>query len=1220
MIKKIILTTLVMLAFQFGFSQAGTGSLKGTVVDKTTGETLPFVNLVLIQNGTQKAGAATNIDGKFIINSIQPGKYTLQVSFIGYTKFQMNNLLIQSNKITFQDVKLKSTDIEIETFEVIEYEVPLIDKDAGASGGTVTRDQISKMAGRSAASVAATVGGVSTNADGGISSVRGARSGDTYYYIDGIKVRGTSSLPKSAIQEVSVMTGGLPANYGDATGGIISITTRGPSSFYFGGVEYVTSGYKIGEKTYGLDHNGYNLIEGSLSGPLFMKKDKDGNNEKPILGFFLSGNATHIIDTRPLGNDQYQLKSEVKDQILENPIIVGEGGGVNYVTDFLTMDDFDKINFRQNVTQKSASISTKLDVNTGPNMNLSFGGTFNYGSGNGYSYSSALLNSDNLSNSSSNTWRAYGKLTQRFANNTNKDSEKGSRISNAFYTVMVDYSKTSNNTKNTRHEDNLFDYGYVGKFDRQFENSYGYDAETNMFIHNGFRETSADFTASDKNSDLAAVTSQFYNLYGANIRNLDNVLAGNALRNGDVPRSVYGLFTNVGVQPGSFSKGEFGQFRVTASGSASIGDHALTLGFEYEQRNDRGYSIAPISLWSRMRQLANSHIGELDINNPNDAYKGTYLYRTYNRLNGAEGAYIGSDEQSFFDFNLRKSLGLNPDGIDYVVVDAIDPSKFNLDFFSADELTNGGFSQTLVTYYGYDHTGKKVVGKPSFDDFFNKQDEFGNYTRPIGTFDPIYFAGFVMDKFAFNDIIFNVGLRIDRYDANQPVLKDKYLFANARTVGEVSTLDGLNVTHPTNMGSDYVVYVNDINNPTAINGYRDGETWYNNQGLEISDPLTIESPNGIAPYLASGVNESDEVNSSAFEDYTPSVIIMPRISFSFPISEDALFFAHYDVLSQRPSTGNRINPMDYLYIRNISASTLSNPDLRPSKTIDYEVGFQQVLTTSSSLKIAGFYREQRDNITIINIAGAYPKTYRTYGNLDFGTVKGLTLTYDKRKSKNLWLKVSYTLQFAEGTGSSASSSVSLINSGQPNLKAIFPYSYDQRHQITGTMDYRYGDGRDYNGPVLWGKKILKNTGVNFTANFASGTPYSAAKNTVPLTGGISYVLDGTPNGSRRPSQFRVAMQMDRNFLLKFGKDKQKAANLNVYLLVNNLLNTKNIVGVYRATGNADDDGYLSDAQHQSVIASQIDEASYRQYYELSMNNPFNYSTPRTIRIGVKLDF
>ena len=208
--------------------------------------------------------------------------------------------------------------------------------------------------------------------------------------------------------------------------------------------------------------------------------------------------------------------------------------------------------------------------------------------------------------------------------------------------------------------------------------------------------------------------------------------------------------------------------------------------------------------------------------------------------------------------------------------------------------------------------------------------------------------------------------------------------------------------------------------------------------------------------------------------------------------------------------------------------------------------------------------------------------------MDFGTVKGLTLTYDKRKSKNLWMKVSYTLQFAEGTGSSAGSSLALINSGQPNLRAIFPYSYDQRHAVNATVDFRYGEDKDYNGPVIAGKKILENTGVNFTANFASGTPYSAAKSAVPLTGELAPVLSGTPNGSRNPSQFRVALQLDRNFMLKMGSKKQKTAALNVYLLFNNLLNARNILGVYRATGNADDDGYLSDAQFQSIIAAASD--------------------------------
>jgi hypothetical protein len=127
MIKKIILTLLATISLSLIYSQQGTGQLKGQITDKATGETLPFVNLVLEQNGSQKAGAASDLDGNFLINSIEPGEYTLKVSFVGYKKFQVNNLLIKSNKITFQDIPLESGDVELEEFTVVDYEVPLLD-------------------------------------------------------------------------------------------------------------------------------------------------------------------------------------------------------------------------------------------------------------------------------------------------------------------------------------------------------------------------------------------------------------------------------------------------------------------------------------------------------------------------------------------------------------------------------------------------------------------------------------------------------------------------------------------------------------------------------------------------------------------------------------------------------------------------------------------------------------------------------------------------------------------------------------------------------------------------------------------------------------------------------------------------------------------------------------------------------------------------------------
>ena len=277
---KLVFTTF-LLSVGFVFAQTGVGTIKGKVKDKETGEPLPFVKVVVQQGGQQKGFAATDFNGDFIISSLSPGKYDVEVRFVGYGSIRQEGVVVNSDKYTILPLELGASSEMLDVVEVIHYEVPLIDQDGGASGATVTRDDIAKMPTRSAQGVAQTVGGVYAAEGSGDLSIRGTRSDATYYYIDGIKVRGSSNLPKSAIQEVAVVTGGIPANYGDVTGGVISITTRGPSAKYFGSFEGVTSGFYVNGadplgydgRVFGLDKYAYNLVEGMISGPLLMKKD-----------------------------------------------------------------------------------------------------------------------------------------------------------------------------------------------------------------------------------------------------------------------------------------------------------------------------------------------------------------------------------------------------------------------------------------------------------------------------------------------------------------------------------------------------------------------------------------------------------------------------------------------------------------------------------------------------------------------------------------------------------------------------------------------------------------------------------------------------------------------------------------------------------------------------------------------------------------------------------
>ena len=62
---------------------------------------------------------------------------------------------------------------------------------------------------------------------------RGSRTENTVSYIDGVKVSGNvPRVPPSAISSVSVYTGGLPARYGDVTGGVIVIETKTYGEMY----------------------------------------------------------------------------------------------------------------------------------------------------------------------------------------------------------------------------------------------------------------------------------------------------------------------------------------------------------------------------------------------------------------------------------------------------------------------------------------------------------------------------------------------------------------------------------------------------------------------------------------------------------------------------------------------------------------------------------------------------------------------------------------------------------------------------------------------------------------------------------------------------------------------------------------------------------------------------------------------------------------------------
>lgn len=1242
MLRKIYVAIALLFATSLVAYAQGGGEIKGKLIDKTTREGIPFAVVTCSKGGVNAGGATTDLDGNFTIKPLAAGTYSVKAQYTGYQTTEMQGITVAELKTAYVTVEMTTTSVQLGDVVIVSYKEPLIDPDT-KSGGTVTREEFLAMPSKNLNSVAATTAGVYQSDEGEGLSVRGSRDAGTAYFIDGQRVIGSTGLPQQSIEQVSVITGGVPAQFGDATGGVVNITTRGPQSQYFGGVELITSEV--------LDDYGYNFVGFSVGGPLVMKRDSV-NGDKAILGFILSGEGVLEKDPDPSAIGTYKVKDDVLAELEANPLRPApNGSGFVRNAEFITMDDLEPIKARQNVATKALRLNAKIDFKPTDNLNITFGGSVDFGSQHNYIYEYALLNPVNNPQQITNTWRVYTRITQRFGAQGADAQKSSSNIKNAFYTLQVGYTSYKRTTQDDTHKDRHFDYGYVGTFrqlktrvfapgniDYYGDTLFGYvqaaysdsaiqfspyymDENGNMVSPNPLMSNYTSFVFGNlgtySNPDgIDNTGDEYYSMSG----NQDVVLANLGLPNGYRPTDVYSLWYNTGRQYGGYEIIDQTQFRVFTSFSADIKNHAIQVGFEFEQRTERAFNLSSLGLWTRMRQLANYHLTQLDLANPILVDYGTYDAFLFDR-------YYDGGQQRWFDVKMREKLGLAANSTDWIDVDAYSPDFYTLDMFSADDLLLDG--NNIVSYYGYDHMGNRVKAsdEASFDDFFTTKDDNGNFTRSIPAFRPIYMAGYIQDKFDFKDLKFNVGLRIDRFDANQKVLKDRFLFYEAKTVAEAD-----NFTHPSNMGDDYVVYVNDANNPTAVAGYRNDNVWYDANGNEISDPMSIaqlSTTGRITPYL---VNPSEtQVTSKAFKDYDPQLIFMPRIAFAFPISEEANFFAHYDVLTQRPTSGYRLDPLQYYYIQNRVGLFNNNPDLKPQQTTDYEIGFTQTLTArkNSAITLSAFYREMRNMIQVVSVNYAYPVNYLTYGNIDFGTVKGFTVAYDLRRTGGVQLTASYTLQFADGTGSGATEAASLVSNGQPNLRTTVPLDFDQRHAIVCNIDYRFGSGSNYTGPV-WTRKngkevrVFDNVGANAVIRAGSGTPYTQQSNATPEAQfGVASrpTLDGSVNGSRLPWQVRMDLRVDKNIDLSWGSgENKKAANLNIYLQVLNVLNTKNVLGVYRYTGNANDDGYLYAAQTQSLIAAMNSEQSFRDLYTVKVNNPSNYSIPRRIRLGVMLDF
>jgi hypothetical protein len=229
--KGILLSLLVFLLISPESALAGTtGKIAGVVVDVSTGSPLAGANVFL--EGTT-LGASTDEDGYYFIINIPPGKYSVTVSYVGYEKTTASNVSVMVDRTTDLEFPLNPTPLETDAITVVAQR-PVIEQDMTGSQQVMGSDQINRAPVLTVQDVLRQQSGIVDTRE--TAFIRGGIPSELNYQLDGNSLNSGlisdnyQRLNLTAVEEISVTTGGYSAEYGNAMSGVVNVVTKETSS------------------------------------------------------------------------------------------------------------------------------------------------------------------------------------------------------------------------------------------------------------------------------------------------------------------------------------------------------------------------------------------------------------------------------------------------------------------------------------------------------------------------------------------------------------------------------------------------------------------------------------------------------------------------------------------------------------------------------------------------------------------------------------------------------------------------------------------------------------------------------------------------------------------------------------------------------------------------------------------------------------------------------
>lgn len=291
---------------------------------------------------------------------------------------------------------------------------------------------------------------------------------------------------------------------------------------------------------------------------------------------------------------------------------------------------------------------------------------------------------------------------------------------------------------------------------------------------------------------------------------------------------------------------------------------------------------------------------------------------------------------------------------------------------------------------------------------------------------------------------------------------------------------------------------------------------------------------------------------------SPKLYVSPRMTITYPITDRQNFRLAYGIYYMAPPFAEFYDSFNAVQLR--GSQSLGNPNLEMQRTNQYEVSYNHQLNDDLAITATGFYKDiyNQSGLAFVRIT---PIPFNQRVLSDYGTARGVELTFQKRTSDNWGFNLNYTLQSATGTANNSGTAAAIDpQTDQPALPIEpFPLAFDRRHRFNAVVNLEWAEGE---GPRIGGIPFMEHFSVNFSGFWQTGLPYTPVDGRGQAAGQL--------NSARAPSNWNSELRIIRTIPLGglFGGN----TSMDIFMDFFNLLNYTGAIALYPRTGSPDNDG------------------------------------------------